>query len=130
MAVCLGRSCCVPAAEPAPTPADDPTPAAAESTQVESPAETEEDDDALAFNEPYIDSVLCTTCNECTNLNPKLFVYNANRQAEIGDPAAGTFEQLVKAAVKCPARCIHPGAPRDGDATATPEMIARAKPFN
>lgn len=114
----------------APAPVGDGPPATGEPAPAEQPAEADEDDDAVGFNEPYIDSMLCTTCNECTNLNGKLFIYNDNRQAEIGDPEAGTFEQLVKAAVKCPARCIHPGAPRDGDATATSEMIARAKPFN
>ena len=37
---------------------------------------------------------------------------------------------LVKAAELCPARCIHPGKPRAGDASATAEMIERAEPFN
>jgi hypothetical protein len=59
-----------------------------------------------------------------------MFVYNDNRQAVIADASKGTFEQLVKAAEKCPARCIHPGAPRAGDTTVTDELIARAKPFN
>ena len=37
---------------------------------------------------------------------------------------------LVLAAEKCPARCIHPGKPRAGDASATDELVARAAPFN
>lgn len=78
---------------------------------------------------PYIDSFLCTTCNECTNLNPQMFHYNENKQAEIGDPSAGSFKQLVKAAETCPARCIHPGQPRAGDKTATPALITRAAKF-
>ena len=32
----------------------------------------------------------------------------------------------MKAAELCPAHCIHPGSPRSDDATATPELIARA----
>jgi len=82
------------------------------------------------FGEPYIDSMLCTTCNECTNLNSRMFRYNENRQAFIADAAAGTFAELVKAAEKCPARCIHPGAPRDGDETVNDDLIARAAKFN
>jgi ferredoxin len=107
-------------------------PAVAEAAPAEAaPAVAEEEEEeALAFDEPYIDTPLCTSCNECTNLNPKLFVYNANKQAEIGDPSAGTFAELVKAAEACPARCIHPAKPRAGDDTATDEMIKRAAKFN
>jgi ferredoxin len=97
--------------------------------EAEPAAPVEEEEEDLAFDEPYVNSILCTTCNECTNLNPQMFVYNENRQATIADPSAGTFEQLVKAAEKCPARCIHPGAPQPGDSTVTDELIARAKPF-
>jgi ferredoxin len=85
---------------------------------------------AAAVTEPYIDSALCTTCNECTKINGQLFQYNAEKQAYIADASAGTFKQLVKAAELCPARCIHPGQPRSGDATATPQMIERAAKFN
>ncbi|GAB4241414.1 MAG: hypothetical protein Kow00109_16830 [Acidobacteriota bacterium] len=79
--------------------------------------------------EPYIDSELCTSCNDCINLNPRMFKYNSERQAYIADPAAGTFAELVKAAENCPARCIHPGSPRPGDPTVTPELLERAKAF-
>lgn len=82
------------------------------------------------FDEPWVDSALCTSCNDCTNINSKLFVYNANKQAVIGDPAAGTFADLVAAAEKCPARCIHPGKPSNPDEPGLAELIARAKPFN
>jgi ferredoxin len=78
---------------------------------------------------PYIDSELCTSCNDCLKINPLLFVYNANNQAEIGDPLKGTFVELVKAAEKCPARCIHPGSPRADDKTATSAIISRALKF-
>jgi len=109
-----------PAAEPAAEP--EAAPAAAE-------AEEEEEEEELGFDEPFIDSMLCTTCNECTNLNPSLFKYNENKQATIGDPTKGSFEELVKAAEKCPARCIHPGVPRKDDPTVNDELIARAKAF-
>jgi ferredoxin len=89
-----------------------------------------EEETGLVLDEPYIDQVLCTTCNECTNLNGQLFKYNENKQAYIADASAGTFEQLVKAAEKCPARCIHPGTPREGDTTVTDELRKRAAKFN
>lgn len=101
---------------PAPGPAPGPAPAA--------PAA------ARAAAGPFIDSMLCTSCNECIQLNGKLFVYDENKQARIGDPSAGTFAQLVKAAERCPARCIHPGAPRPDDRSATPKLVARAAKFN
>jgi ferredoxin len=102
-------------------------PAAAAAAEVAAP---EPPAVAAVAGEPYIDSFLCTTCNDCINLNAQLFRYNADKQAEITDPSAGTFKQLVKAAEVCPARCIHPGAPRPGDKTATPALIERAAKFN
>ena len=47
---------------------------------------------------PWIESALCTTCNECTNINPQMFKYNGDKQATIADASKGTFLQLVKAA--------------------------------
>jgi ferredoxin len=108
---------------PAATPA-----AAAEPEAAPAAAEEPEDDDVI-IEEAYIDAFLCTTCNECTNINPRMFQYNADKQAEIVDVAAGTFEEMVKAAEACPSKCIHPGAPRPGDASATDDMVARAAVF-
>jgi len=100
---------------------------AAEAPAVE---EDDDDDDDVSFGEPYIDTILCTSCNECTQINPNLFKYDDNKQAYIADVAAGTFEQLVKGAEKCPAKCIHPGQPRDDDATVNDDLLARAAGFN
>jgi ferredoxin len=116
------------AARPAPA-AGPPEEAPPEEAEAPEP-EPEEEEEALVFDEPFIDSPLCTTCNECTNINPNLFKYNADKQAFLADLTAGTFAELVKAAKLCPARCIHPGKPRDGDATATPELIEQAAEFN
>jgi pyruvate-ferredoxin/flavodoxin oxidoreductase len=80
--------------------------------------------------DPYIDSVRCTTCNECTNLNSRMFAYNAKKQAFIKDAKAGTFAQLVQAAEKCPVSAIHPGTPVNPREKDLPKWIARAKPFN
>jgi pyruvate-ferredoxin/flavodoxin oxidoreductase len=80
--------------------------------------------------EAYIDSDRCTTCNECTNLNGKMFAYNESRQAYIRDARAGTFAQLVQAAERCPAGLIHPGTPLNPKEKDLAKWIERAKPFN
>ncbi len=117
--------------EPPEPAAGQPTPTAGEQdAQVEGAAQGGEAaaaaDEGLGDDEPRIDSELCTSCNECINLNGQLFRYNADKQAEIADPSAGTYAQLVEAAEKCPAHCIHPGKPRPDDPTATPDVLARA----
>ena len=80
--------------------------------------------------EPYIDSDRCTTCNECTNLNGKMFAYNENKQAYIKDPRAGTFAQLVTAAERCPAALIHPGTPLNPKEKDLAKWVKRAEKFN
>ncbi len=106
-------------------------PAAADDVPTNGAADpVSEEAGGISFDEAYIDSILCTTCNECTNLNGATFKYDGDKQAYIADLSAGTFEELVRAAELCPAKCIHPGAPRAGDASATPDLVARAAPFN
>jgi pyruvate-ferredoxin/flavodoxin oxidoreductase len=90
---------------------------------------TAADDDDLAM-EPYIETERCTTCNECTNLNGKMFAYNENKQAYFKDVRAGTFAQIVQAAEKCPAGLIHPGTPLNPKEKDLAKWIERAKPFN
>lgn len=124
------------ASTPAPVIGGDSTPAAkAPVTAAEPPVETPEPQPVEPETEggaaePFIDSFLCTTCNECTNLNPRMFKYNSEKQAYLADSTAGTYAQLVKAAEACPARCIHPGLPRPDDTTATPDLVERARKFN
>jgi pyruvate-ferredoxin/flavodoxin oxidoreductase len=93
------------------------------------PAVAPADDDDLAM-EPYIETERCTTCNECTNLNGKMFAYNENKQAYIKDARAGTFAQLVQGAERCPAGLIHPGTPLNPKEKDLAKWIERAKPFN
>lgn len=80
--------------------------------------------------EPFIDSARCTSCNECTNLNGKMFAYNADKQATIRDPRAGTFQQLVIAAERCPVGIIHPGTPLNPKEKDLQKWIERAKRFS
>ncbi len=76
-------------------------------------------------DDPFIEKTYCISCHECTNLNPLMFVYDENKQAEIVDPRLGTYAELAHAAEKCPSRCIHPGKPRLDDVTVTAELLAR-----
>lgn len=94
-------------------------------TKVPAVAET-----ASGFDEPWIDSPLCTSCNDCMKINPILFVYDENNQAYLSDPQTGTFSQLVEAAEICPSKCIHPGKPLNLDEPGLAELILRAAPFN
>jgi ferredoxin len=104
--------------------------APAEGPAVEAaPEEAVEEEEEEEPGDPWIATALCTSCNDCTAINPRLFVYDSNKQARIGDPNAGSFEELVRAAEKCPARCIHPGKPRNPDEPNLDALIERAKPF-
>ncbi|MBT4519515.1 MAG: pyruvate ferredoxin oxidoreductase [Halieaceae bacterium] len=88
-----------------------------------------EDDDELG-SEPYIDTIRCTSCDDCLKINEKLFVYNEEGQAYINDPKAGTFKQLVMGAEACPAECIHPGDPLNPKEKGLDKLMKRAEAFN
>jgi pyruvate-ferredoxin/flavodoxin oxidoreductase len=89
----------------------------------------EADDEGLAL-EPYIDTAMCTSCNECTNINSQMFAYDQNKQAYIKDARAGTFAQMVQAAEKCPAAIIHPGTPLNPREKDLEKWVKRAEKFN
>jgi hypothetical protein len=117
-----------PAAVATETPPAAPSPAAAVAPAVAAPeaapaaAERPSDD-------PYIETPRCTSCNECTQINDKMFAYDANKQAYIVNPNAGTYRQLVEAAESCQVSIIHPGKPRNPDEQGLDELKARAEPF-
>jgi ferredoxin len=113
-----------PAPPAVPTRPSAPVPQKEEPSRKPAAAEAQE-----PREDPYIDSYLCTSCNDCVKINSRMFQYDANKQAYIAESRAGTFAELVKAAEGCPARCIHPGTSRPGDSTATPAMRARAAKF-
>ena len=90
---------------------------------------TDDDDFELSLDEAYIDTPLCTSCNECTDLNGLIFGYDGEKQAYIKDASAGPFRDMVLAAEKCPVRIIHPGKPLDDSEKDLDEWVERAKPF-
>jgi NAD-dependent SIR2 family protein deacetylase len=80
-------------------------------------------------DEPYIETPRCTTCDECTQINDRMFIYDENKQAYIADPDAGTYREMVEAAESCQVCIIHPGKPRNPDEPNLDELIKRAEPF-
>jgi len=116
----------------APAPAATPAPAT-EATEAAAPAEVreeEDEDEAVTFDDPYIDTPLCTSCNDCMKFNSLAFQYNENKQAYIADLSTATYEQLVKAAEKCPVHIIHPGKPKNSNEPNLDDLVARAAKFN
>ena len=109
-------------AAPAAAPAPAPVAVAVSATVVE-------EDDALVL-EAYIDSARCTSCNECTNLNKKMFAYNADKQAYVKDARAGTYQHLVTAAERCPVSIIHPGSPLNPKEKDLEKWVKRGAKFN
>ncbi|MEO8104375.1 MAG: hypothetical protein ABI790_17810 [Betaproteobacteria bacterium] len=103
----------------------EPVPSAVAAGQVASvDAEPERSPD-----EAYIETARCSTCNECTQLNNKMFAYDGNKQAYIADITAGTYAQLVEAAESCQVSIIHPGKPRNPKEPGLEELLKRAEPF-
>jgi hypothetical protein len=84
---------------------------------------------APASDDPYIETPRCTTCNECTTLNGRMFAYNENRQAYVADASAGTYRELVEAAEGCQVAIIHPGKPRDPNEPGLDDLLVRAQAF-
>lgn len=99
-----------------------PTPAA--------PAAITEPEEKKSPDEAYIETPRCTTCNECTQINDKMFAYNEDKQAYIANPDAGTYAQLVEAAESCQVSIIHPGKPRNPAEPGLAELLKRAEAFN
>ncbi|MCS5491015.1 ferredoxin [Algoriphagus limi] len=101
-----------------------------ESPAIQKEVVTKEETTFNQVSGPWVETENCTSCNECVDKYPKLFKYNKDKQAYIDDPSKGTFEELVKAAEKCPAGCIHPGAPLNSKEPNLDKLIKRAEKFN
>ena len=107
-------------------------PAAATSvtaTTTEAPGAASVPEPERSPDEAYIESARCSTCNECTQINNKMFAYDRNQQAYIADVNAGTYAQLVEAAESCQVSVIHPGKPRNPNEPGLPELLKRAELF-
>lgn len=82
------------------------------------------------FIAPWIETEECTSCDECVQLNPKIFEYNDEGKAFIKNSDAGPYSDLVKAAERCTAGVIHPGIPKDRTAKDIDKWIKRADKYN
>ena len=79
---------------------------------------------------PWIETPSCTGCDECIQINPKIFAYNADKKAVIKNPEGGPYRDLVKAAERCTARVIHPGLPRNRSEKGIDKWIKRGEKYN
>ena len=115
-------------ADPLPVKAPESTAVAAtaQSTAETAPADTEP---VPTSDDAYVETARCTTCNECTQINNKMFAYDENKQCHIVDVNAGTYRELVEAAENCQVAIIHPGKPRNPNEPGLADLIARAEAF-
>jgi len=81
------------------------------------------------FEPVWIETPECTACDDCIDINPKIFAYNNEQKAIIVDPTAGSFKDIVKSAEKCPAEIIHPGTPVNPKEKDIEKLIKRAEKF-
>jgi pyruvate-ferredoxin/flavodoxin oxidoreductase len=77
----------------------------------------------------WIDTPECDGCEECIKINPKIFQFNADKQAEVLDPRAGSYQDIVRAAEKCTVSCIHPGTPWNAGEKDLDKLVKRAEAF-
>ncbi len=78
----------------------------------------------------WVESPECTACDECIAIAPKTFAYNDQKLAIVINPKGGKFADIVKAAEKCTAGCIHPGTPWNMAEAGVDKLMARAAKFN
>jgi pyruvate-ferredoxin/flavodoxin oxidoreductase len=79
---------------------------------------------------PWIESALCTSCDECTRINSKIFAYDQDKHAYVKDPKGGPYKDLVRAAEKCTAQVIHPGTPWNPAEKDIDKLAKRAAKYN
>ena len=85
---------------------------------------------AEGYEPVWVESPECTACDECTSIAPKVFVYNDQKQAIVVNPKGARFADIVKAAEKCTAGCLHPGTPWNMNEPGVDKLIARAAKYN
>lgn len=85
---------------------------------------------AEASSTPWIESAMCTSCDECIRINNRIFAYNENKQAFVKNAKGGPYRDLVKAAEKCTAQVIHPGLPLDPSEKDLDKLVKRAAKYN
>ncbi|MCL6270140.1 2-oxoacid:acceptor oxidoreductase family protein [Sansalvadorimonas sp. 2012CJ34-2] len=77
----------------------------------------------------WIETGECTACDDCININSSIFGKADDGTAFVANAQGGPFKDIVKAAEKCPAGCLHPGAPMDMGEKDVEKLIKRAEKF-
>jgi pyruvate-ferredoxin/flavodoxin oxidoreductase len=85
--------------------------------------------EAEGFEPVWIEEPLCTTCDECIDISPKMFAYNDDKKAIVINPKGGPYKDVVRSAEKCPADCIHPGTPWDPNEKGLDKLVKRAEKY-
>jgi pyruvate-ferredoxin/flavodoxin oxidoreductase len=85
---------------------------------------------AEGYEPVWVESPECTACDECTTIAPKAFAYNEQKQATVTNPKGAKYADLVKAAEKCTAGCLHPGTPWNMAEPGIDKLMARAAKYN
>jgi pyruvate-ferredoxin/flavodoxin oxidoreductase len=106
-------------------PADVPPSAAAAAPAVRAPAAGPD-----GYEPVWVETPECTACDECIKINPKIFAYNSEKKTVIVNPQGGPYRDLVKAAEKCTASCIHPGTPWNMNEPDAEKLKQRAAKYN
>ncbi|MDP2794779.1 MAG: 2-oxoacid:acceptor oxidoreductase family protein [Sulfurisoma sp.] len=94
------------------------------------PAPTIAEASADGYDPVWIETPECTACDECTTIAPKAFAYNEQKLAIVINPKGAKYADLVKAAEKCTAGCLHPGTPWNMSEPGIEKLIARAAKYN
>ncbi len=81
------------------------------------------------FESVWIDTPECTSCDECVEINPKMFAYDDEQLAYVLDPKAGSYKDVVRAAEKCTAGAVHPGTPWNANEKGLDKLISRAQKY-
>ena len=77
----------------------------------------------------WLETPECTACDECVEIAPGVFQYNADGLAEVINPKGAPFKDIVKAAEKCTAGCLHPGSPWNASEKDLDKLIKRAEKY-
>ena len=85
---------------------------------------------ADGYEPVWVDTPECTACDECININSKVFGYNETKKVVVLNPKAGSYLDVVKAAEKCTAGVIHPGTPWNMNEANLDKLKQRAAKFN
>jgi pyruvate-ferredoxin/flavodoxin oxidoreductase len=81
------------------------------------------------FEPVWVETPECTACDECIDIAPGIFAYNGDKLAEVTNPTGGKFKDIVRAAEKCTAGCLHPGTPWDMNEKDIDKWIQRAEKY-